>query len=70
MSTSDLERRVEALELRVAHGDATIEDLDATVTAQWRTIDGLKHEMTRLVERLAELGRREPGAVEPPPPHY
>ena len=62
--------RIEALEIRVAHQDATIEELNATITAQWRTIDALSREVASLVDRLHDLGRREPGAPEPPPPHY
>ncbi len=66
----DLTVRLDALETRVAHQDATIEDLNATITAQWRTIDALARELAMLSERLHDLGRREPGAAEPPPPHY
>lgn len=62
--------RLDALEMRIAHQDATIEALDATVTAQWRKIDALTREVAMLSDRLADLGRREPGAPEPPPPHY
>lgn len=62
--------RIEALEIRVAHQDATIEDLHAAITAQWRTIDALSREVASLVDRLQDLGRREPGAAEAPPPHY
>ncbi len=68
--SAELSRRVEALEIRAAHGDATIEELNATVTEQWRTIDALVREVARLGERLTDLGRREPGAAEAPPPHY
>ena len=66
----DTARRLDALEMRVAHQDATIETLDATVTAQWRKIDALGREVAGLTERLHDLGRREPGPPEPPPPHY
>ena len=62
--------RLDALEMRVAHQDATIEELNATITAQWRTIDALSRELATLGERLHDLGRREPGATEQPPPHY
>ena len=65
----DMTGRIDALEIRVAHQDATIEDLNATITAQWRTIDALAREVAGLVDRLQDLGRREPGAPEPPP-HY
>ena len=62
--------RLDALEMRVAHQDATIEALDATVTRQWRTIDALVREVAALTERLVDLGRRDPAGPEPPPPHY
>ena len=67
---SDDTGRLDALEMRVAHQDATIEALDATVTVQWRKIDALTRELAALSDRLADLGRREAGAAEPPPPHY
>lgn len=62
--------RLEALEVRIAHQDATIEELNATMTAQWRQIDALAREVAMLAERLQDLGRREPATLEPPPPHY
>ncbi len=62
--------RLAALEGRVAYQDATIEELNAAITAQWRVIDALAREMAALTDRLSDLGRREPGAPEPPPPHY
>lgn len=66
----DISARVVALEMRAAHQDATIEDLNATITAQWRKIDALVREVAALSDRLQDLGRREPSAAEPPPPHY
>lgn len=62
--------RLEALEMRVAHQDATIDDLNVTITSQWRKIDALAREVAGLADRLQDLGRREPGEAEPPPPHY
>ena len=52
------------------HQDSKKKNLDATITAQWRIIDGLKRDMTSLVDRMQDLGRRDPSAPEPPPPHY
>ncbi len=62
--------RLTALEGRVAYQDRTIEELNATILEQWRRIDALACEVAMLTERLADLSRREPGAPEPPPPHY
>lgn len=67
---NDPTARIDALEVRIAHQDATIEDLNATITAQWRTIDALAREVAALSHRMQDLGPREPGAPEPPPPHY
>lgn len=68
-----LNSRIDALEMRLAYQDATIEDLNATITAQWREIDRLVRQMANLTERFEEEmdGRAGPsGAPEPPPPHY
>ena len=65
----DWPARITALEERIAHQDAAIEELNAGLTAQWRTVESLVREMTTLGDRLQDLGRREPGGSEPPP-HY
>lgn len=62
--------RVDRLEMRLAEQDRVIEDLDATVTAQWTAIDGLRRELNRFVDRLADAERRLPSEPEAPPPHY
>ena len=67
---TDIPTRLETLEMHVAHQDATIDELNATITAQWRKIDALAREVATLGDRLQDLGRREPGEAEPPPPHY
>jgi SlyX protein len=64
--------RLEALETRIAHQDAVIEDLNATVTAQWKEIDRLTREMAKLADRIAAAEQThgaDPGE-EPPPPHW
>ena len=66
----DLATRLEAVEIHVAHQDATIAELDATITTQWRAIDRLTREVAMLTERLHDLARREPGEADPPPQHY
>lgn len=63
--------RIDALEARVAHQDRTIEDLNDTVTAQWRAIETLTRRVARLDEQMREAqDRASPGEPEPPPPHY
>ena len=61
--------RLDALEIRVAHQDHTIEALNETVTAQWKRIDALERELRMLREEVRNSypARNEP---EPPPPHY
>ncbi len=66
-----LVRRIEALEMQVAHSDRIVDDLNATITAQWKEIDGLQGQLRRLTDRMAEMeSPSSDGAPEPPPPHY
>jgi SlyX protein len=69
---SDLEARIEALEVRVAYQDQVIEDLNQTVIAQWKLIDSLKRQFNELLDRVQEVEDNAggPSAPEPPPPHY
>lgn len=70
--TTDLLSRIEALEVRAAYQDQTVEDLNETITAQWREIDRLKRLIERLEDQVREAEARSggPQAPEPPPPHY
>jgi len=73
MSDTDaLSGRLELLETRIAHQDRTIEDLNTSVTEQWKRIDGLAKQVERLVDRLQRVEETVPssGAADPPPPHY
>ena len=63
--------RIDRLEIRLTEQDTTIEDLNRTVTEQWRLIDRLVRQVAALGERMDEASARSaPGAPEPPPPHY
>jgi SlyX protein len=62
--------RIDALEARVAHQDRAIEDLNETITAQWKEIDSLTRRVVRLGDQLQEVRDRAPDGPEPPPPHY
>lgn len=68
----DLIARLDALEIRVAYQDQTIEELNAALAAQWQEIDRLRREMALLEAELREAaGSLGDGmAPEPPPPHY
>ena len=62
--------RIDALEMRLTYQDETIEALNATITAQWKQIDGLTRQVALLGERLQEAESNAPGATNEPPPHY
>ena len=68
--TQILAARIDALEIRVAHQDQTNEDLNATITDQWKQIEDLAYRVSRLVDELREVESRGGDGPEPPPPHY
>jgi len=53
-----------------AHRGQMVDDLNATITAQWKEIEGLKRQLRQLTEQLAELDMPGDSTPEPPPPHY
>jgi SlyX protein len=61
--------RIERIEIRLAHQDKMIADLNEVITAQWRKIDGLERQLSRLREEVQTLEPSSPQA-EKPPPHY
>ncbi len=64
--------RIDALEIRAAYQDQTIEDLNTAITAQWKLIEALEGEIAKLRDQLREI-ENDQGATdqpEPPPPHY
>lgn len=63
--------RVDAIEMRLAHQDRALEDLNGVVTEQWQEIARLRRLIGRLEEELTDA-RQARGAPlpEPPPPHY
>ena len=63
--------RIDALEIRIAYLDETIEALNNTITAQWKQIDALSREMLNLRERLEDAEMKSgAGRANEPPPHY
>ena len=63
--------RIDRLEMRLTEQEATIEDLNRTVTAQWRLIDRLTRQLEGLREQVEEAAARAaPRGPEPPPPPY
>ena len=69
--TEALIARLEALEIRLVHQDRMLEDLNSTITTQWKEIERLTRMLARLEDQMQEI--RDSGAsggAEPPPPHY
>lgn len=67
MSDTD---RIDALEMRIAHQDQVITDLNRVVTEQWGHIDRLKRELNAMRESVRNLAQSGNAEDEPPPPHY
>jgi SlyX protein len=65
-----LSERIDALEMRLAYQDVTIETLNQTITEQWKQIDALTRQVAELKERLQEAESHATGPANEPPPHY
>jgi SlyX protein len=68
----NLRARVDTLEMRFSYQDQLIEDLNRTITEQWKQIDALTRRLAHLGERVREAADNAsaPAPPEPPPPHY
>jgi SlyX protein len=62
--------RIDDLEMRVAHQEKMIGELNEVITAQWKKIDTLERQLKRLGEELSELDAGEAPAANQKPPHY
>lgn len=69
---SNLEARLDELEVKFAFQQETIESLNTIVTDQWSVIDRLQKALSRLQDQVIELedtaGASDPGNIKPP--HY
>ena len=70
MNEKDLSERIDALEARAMYQDDTIEQLNATITAQWKQIDALTRQLAALSERLQQAEANAPALANERPPHY
>jgi SlyX protein len=68
-ATTDSER-LDALEMRIAYQDQTIEELNATITEQWKVIETLTRKLTTMEEQVRSGVFIADPATEKPPPHY
>jgi SlyX protein len=66
-----LNTRIDTLETRLAHQDRMLEDLNATITDQWKRIESLTRQIARLDEQLQDVrDGAGPAGEQEPPPHY
>ena len=70
MSDKELGERIDALETRAMYQEETIEQLNQTITAQWKQIDALTRQLAALTERLQEAEASTPAPANERPPHY
>ena len=70
MGEKELSARIDALEERLTYQDETIEQLNATITAQWKQIDALTRQLAALTDRLQEAEANAPAPANERPPHY
>jgi SlyX protein len=70
MGEKQLSERIDALEARLAYQDQSIEQLNETITAQWKQIDALTRQVAALTERLHQAEANAPSPANERPPHY
>jgi SlyX protein len=61
--------RLDALEIRLAHQDKMIADLNDVITAQWKKIDQLERHLRLLDEEMQTL-EQPSGPANQKPPHF
>jgi len=66
-----LNSRIDTLETRIAHQDRMLDDINATITDQWKRIESLTRQIARLDEQLQDVrDSGGPAGEQEPPPHY
>jgi len=72
MTNNELITRLEDLEIRFAHQEATLDELTAAMLRQERLVRQQAETIIHLQQKIAAFADRTPGlsADEPPPPHY
>lgn len=63
------EQRIDDLEIRIAHQDKTIAELNDVVTGQWKKMEALERQLRRFGEELEAMEALDPSANQKPP-HY
>lgn len=62
--------RIEALEMRIAYQDQTIDDLNQTIAKQWAEFDKVQREIAKLYAQMEEMDHGGGGEIDERPPHY
>lgn len=70
MGALDPDERLDALETRIAYQDQTIEELNASLTEQWRVVELLNRKLAMLEEQVRSGSYIADPSSEKPPPHY
>jgi SlyX protein len=68
MITTD--QRIGELEIRIAHQDKVIGELNDVVTAQWKKLEILERQLRRLGEEVEAMDAGDGPAANQKPPHY
>ena len=72
MTDNDLKMRIESLESRMMHQDATLDELTRTLLDQEQLLHKQVEVIKHLEEQIRGMSSPNPAvhADEPPPPHY
>ena len=72
MNDKDLIARLEALETRLMHQEATIDELTRTLLGQEQLVSSQKKAIETLENQIQSLNAASimQSGTEPPPPHY
>jgi SlyX protein len=62
-------KRIDDLEMRVAHQEKTIGELNDVITAQWRKMEAIEFQLRRLGEEMQTMEQGDAPANQKPP-HY
>ncbi|CAN5875416.1 SlyX family protein [soil metagenome] len=66
----DIDRRLEALEIKVSYTEDLLEQLNMTIYRQQQRIDGLVHQLSELRQQAPDDAAGHRTARDELPPHY
>jgi SlyX protein len=67
---TNTENRLDEMEIRIAHQDKTIVELNDVILAQWKKLEMLERQLRRLGEELESMESGEGPSANQKPPHY